>query len=150
MIQSLTILSYLRSQTNVWILPQRVGQWRWVNLHHVLSDNAFLDQPGVLPKLPETFEEAVVFVERIRILDFTGFPKTIDSGDESDASFIDVEDVNKDDDAGGTIINDDEASPTDSPIAPTGLQPALGYSHDRGAYLDFRVITFFPTLTNRI
>lgn len=64
-----------RSLSNVWKSPQRVGRWSLINLHYVLSFlTMFLEKRGELPELPNTFEEAISFVERC-LTEYSAWPR---------------------------------------------------------------------------
>lgn len=106
----------------------------------------FLDN-GVLPRLPDTLEEAVSFVAPFRILDLTGAKrKPTSPTDESDTSCID--DLNNENEADDGDTSDEESStPSPSRKLPS-LQERLGYMDDEDTWLDFRVIAFFQTLSN--
>jgi hypothetical protein len=108
----------------------------------------FLDN-GILSRLPDTLEEAVSFVEPFRILDRTGVKrKSASPMDESDTSFIN--DLNNENEADDSDISDEESSTPSSSHKLPSLQKRLGYTDDKDAWLDFRVIAFFQTLSNWI
>lgn len=74
----------------------------------------FILDNGVLPRLPDTLEEAVSFVEPFRILDLTGAKrKPASPTDESDTSFVD--DLNNENEADDGGTSDESSTP--SPLA---------------------------------
>ena len=86
----------------------------------------FILDNGVLPRLPDTLEEAVSFVEPFRILDLTGAKqKPASPTDESDTSFVD--DLNNENEADDGGTSDESSTPSSSRKLPS-LQERLGYS----------------------